>query len=141
MTRGFTLLELTVALFLSALVLVVTLPAARAVLDRMAVVGAREELVGSLARARSLAVGHGGAHLTIGTDGVVRVEASGVVHHRVDLPGRFDVEVEIGGGSAEASLLFDALGIGRAASRTVVLRRREETSSVVVSSYGRVSRR
>lgn len=143
MTRGFTLLEMAVVVSLAALVLAVGLPAARRSVDRMAVVGAREALVGLVARTRSEAVGRGGARLVLDApDGTARVETpGGAVVDALDLGSAFGVELEMGGAATEVSLAFDGLGIGRIASRTVGLRRGGETTGIVVSSYGRVTRR
>lgn len=142
MPRGFTLLELVVAVSLAAFVLGAALPAARRSVDRMAVVGAREALVGMVVRARSEAVGRGGAVVVLdASTATVRVESAAGVVDAVDLAAGFGVELDLGGGRTEAWLGFDGLGIGRIASRTVQLRRGDAATGVVVSSYGRVSRR
>lgn len=141
MLRGFTLLELTVGLFLAGLTLAVSLPAARRALDRMAVVGAREAVVGLLTRARGEAVRRGGASLVIDTDGLVFVEVGGQALDSVDLATRYEVTIGLSGSGERAQIPFDALGIGRFASRTVEFRRGSAVTSLIVSSYGRVTRR
>lgn len=142
MTRGFTLLELVVAVALAALVLGAGLPAARRSVDRMAVVGAREALVGMVVRARSEAVARGGAVLVLDAAGATaRVEAAGEVVDALDVASAFGVHLDPGGTASEVRLAFDGLGIGRIASRTVKLRRGRAEAGIVVSSYGRVSRR
>lgn len=142
MARGFTLLELVVALALSAVVLGVGLPAARRSMERMAVVGAREAMVGMIVRARSEAVTRGGATVVLdASGGTVRVETSAGVVDAVDLASAFGVRLELGASRAEARLPFDGLGIGRITSRTVEVRRGGAVAGIVVSSYGRVTRR
>lgn len=141
MHRGFTLLELTVGLFLAGLTLSVSLPAARRSLDRMAVVGAREAVVGLLSRVRSEAVRRGGASLVIDTDGFVSVEVGGKALDSVDLAAQYEVTIGLSGSGERAEIRFDALGIGRLASRTVEFRRGSAVTFLIVSSYGRVTRR
>lgn len=142
MARGFTLLEMTVAVSIAALALATGIPAARRSLDRMAVVGAREALVGMLVRTRSEAVARGGATLVLDeTRGTVRAEAGEVRLDSLSLSRDFGVRLDVGGSSAEARIRFDGLGIGRIASRTVWMRRGAAAAEVVISSYGRVDRR
>jgi Tfp pilus assembly protein FimT len=142
MKRGTTLVELAAVLFLLAAVLSLLLPAAARARDRMAVVGAREEVVALLARARGEALTRGGAVLAVERGGsTIRVEAGGVVRAEVDLGRRYGVLLELSGSGGEARLSFDALGIGRAASKTFRFQRERASASVVVSAYGRVVRR
>jgi prepilin-type N-terminal cleavage/methylation domain-containing protein len=142
MTRGFTLLEMTVAVSLSALLLAVGIPAARRSLDRMAVVGAREALVGMVVRARSEALARGGAAVVVDpVGGSVRVESGAAVLGSLDLGTAFGVELDVGTPLRPVRLTFDGLGIGRVASRTIVVRRGSTEAGMVVSSYGRVTRR
>ena len=76
-----------------------------------------------------------------GTTGVVRVETPDIALDSIDLTTAFGVTVDVGGSTPVARLAFDGLGIGRIASRTVVLERGAASAGVVVSSYGRVARR
>lgn len=142
MRRGFTLFELVTALFLAGLVVATLLPAARRSRDRMAVVGAREAVVSLLATTRGEALRRGGAVLVVDpTRSLLTVESGGVVRVRENVADRYGVSLIVPGASGEARLAFDALGIGRAASRTLLLRRARASAAVVVSAYGRVSRR
>lgn len=142
MARGFTLLELVVAVSLAAFVLGAGLPAARRSVDRMAVVGAREAMVGMIVRARSEAVTWGGARVVLDASaGTVRVETSSGVVDALDLGAAFRVRLDLGGSRTEAHLTFDGLGIGRIASRSVQVTRGSAAAGIVVSSYGRVTRR
>jgi len=142
MTRGFTLLEITVAASLFALLLAVCLPSARRSVDRMAVVGAREGLVGMVVRARAEALARGGAVLVVDPGGGnVRVESEAGMADSLDLAAGFGVRVETGASGTVARLTFDGLGIGRVASRTIVVRRGSAEAGITVSSYGRIVRR
>jgi hypothetical protein len=115
------------------------LPAALRTADRAAVVGAREALAGMVARARSDAMVHGGARLRArAADAVVWIEANDSTLAARRLGEEFGVVLDLGVGDAE--LPFDALGIGRRASRTFVLRRRDAEARLVVAAYGRVVR-
>ena len=59
MRRGFSMLELVIALTLITLGVSLLLPAARRVDERLSVVAAREELVALIVRARGQALAHG----------------------------------------------------------------------------------
>jgi prepilin-type N-terminal cleavage/methylation domain-containing protein len=142
MARGFTLLEMTVAVSLAAVLLAVGIPAAHRSMDRMAVVGAREALVGMVVRARSEALARGGATLVVDPfGGRIQVESGTDVLESLDLDTAFGVGLDVGTPSRVVRLSFDGLGIGRVASRTIVLQRGVAQAGVVVSSYGRVTRR
>ncbi|MBW3533913.1 MAG: hypothetical protein KY453_01635 [Gemmatimonadetes bacterium] len=142
MTRGHTLLELTVVLLLLGLGGATMVAPARRQVDRAAVAGAREAVVGLFALARSEARLHGGACLRLrAADGRVWVEAGGATRSTLDLPGVFGVSLSIAGTEDDVSLLFDALGIGRRASRTLDLTRGSASTTLVVAAYGRVERR
>jgi prepilin-type N-terminal cleavage/methylation domain-containing protein len=139
MRRGFTVIELTVALLLMAATLSALLPAARRQRDRMAVVAAREALVAMLARTRRDARLAGGATLLVRREpGTAWIETTGAPRDTLELAEEFGVRLELS--SAEVRLAFDALGIGRLASRSLVLARGEESAGVAVSAYGRVRR-
>jgi len=139
--RGHTLVELTFVLLLVGAAVSSVAPTARRARDRAAVVGAREALVGLLARARQAAIEAGGAEVRIAA-GPASAEATagGAVLRRVDLASEFGVTLSLGGGAGEVELAYDALGLGRLASQTVVVRRGGASASLVVSSYGRVRR-
>ena len=127
---------------LTALLLAAGIPAARRSLDRMAVVGARESLVGLVVRTRAEALQRGGATLLVDPSvGRVRVQSGTTIVDSLDLDAAFGVEVDIGTPARTAQLRFDGLGIGRVASRTIALRRGSAEAGIVVSSYGRVTRR
>lgn len=137
--RGYTLVEAVAVLALIGVGASTLLPTARRWRDLTAVTGAREQLVATLVEARSLASVAGGAVVWLHTSPAraeVVAEGSPV---RVDLLPT-DVALFLGGRDSVA-LPFDALGIGRLTSRTVTLSRGSASTSVVISSYGRVRRR
>jgi prepilin-type N-terminal cleavage/methylation domain-containing protein len=140
--RGFTLLELATALTLLAVVMSHFLPAARRQLDRLAVVGAREELVGCFHRARQVAVQEGGSTLRIVADPPgAQLFAGGRLLESFPLSDPYRVTVTLSRERKEAELSFDALGLGRVASQTILVERGEARAALVVSSLGRVSKR
>jgi len=142
MRNGFTLLEMVVVTSLLAMVLAAGVPAARRSIDRMAVVGAREGLVGMVIRTRSEARARGGAALVVDPlQGRARIESRIGVVDSLDLGRAFGVRVQTGVTDRSVRLEFDGLGIGRVASRTIAIRRGAGRAAIVVSSYGRVSRR
>ena len=65
MPRGYTLVEITLALALLALTAASLAPAARTYRDRAAAVGARESVAGLFAEARMRAPGSGGAKVRV----------------------------------------------------------------------------
>lgn len=139
MRRGFTVLELCVTLLLMGVALSALLPAARRQRDRMAVLAAREAAVSLVARARREARLSGGATLRIRREGGrAWVEAAGARVDTLALEERFGVRLDLP--VPEVRLPFDALGVGRLASRNLVFLRGRDSAGVAVSAYGRVRR-
>lgn len=140
-SRGFTLLELATALLLLSFSLGSLLPAARRQLDRMAVLGAREEVVGlfHLARVEAVALGSATLHLESGTAFATLIAGGEVVGHAA-LMDEYGVTLTLSRGRSEADLTFDPLGLGRVASQTLRFYRGEAEAGLVVSSFGRVVR-
>jgi prepilin-type N-terminal cleavage/methylation domain-containing protein len=140
--RGFTLLELVTVVTLVGLALAEALPAARALMDRMAVVGAREATVGVFHRARMEAVARGGARIVlVASPAAVELWSDGTLHLGLDLAGDFGIEMTLSAGREVAEIGFDPLGLGRVASQTLTFTREEARAGLVVSSFGRVTRR
>jgi prepilin-type N-terminal cleavage/methylation domain-containing protein len=140
MRSAFTLPEVVLVLALMSIAGTALLPSARAASDRLAVTAARETVAALAARARSEAMVHGGAALRLrASDGRGWVEAGDSILELRRLSEEFGVTVHLGEGG-EAELLFDALGLGRRASRTVVLRRGDAEARVVIAAYGRAVR-
>jgi Tfp pilus assembly protein FimT len=138
---GYTILELITVMTLMGLVTAGLLPAARHQLDRMAVLGAREEVAGLFHRARFEAISRGGAHLLLTADpSSAELSAEGEALARVGLRHEYGVVLTLSSGREEAELAFDALGLGRVASQTLRFTRGNAEAILVVSSLGRVSR-
>jgi prepilin-type N-terminal cleavage/methylation domain-containing protein len=139
--RGYTLLELVTVLALLGLVTAGLLPAARNQLDRMAVVGAREEVAGLFHRARSEAIARGGVRLLLrAAPASAELSAGDEVLARAYLKDEYGVALTLSSGRPEAELTFDALGLGRVASQTLRFARGRTEVRLVVSSLGRVAR-
>ena len=140
--RGHTLVELAVVLALAALVTASLSPAARGYLDRAAVVGAREVTVGLLSEARLAAMASGSARVTIASGPwSARSEVGDSLISIAALETGFGVTVELSGGRTRAEIAYNALGLGRVASETVVFRRGDTSTTLIVSNLGRARRR
>jgi hypothetical protein len=108
----------------------------------MAVLGAREELLGLLHRTRAEAIARGGAELNLSTEPPkVFVVSLRDTLFQAELGDTHGVTVELSRGRGEARLVYGPLGIGRIASQTVRLKRGEMEATLVVSSLGRAVRR
>ncbi|MCH7934228.1 MAG: prepilin-type N-terminal cleavage/methylation domain-containing protein [Gemmatimonadetes bacterium] len=141
MRRGFTLLELTGVLTLLALAASLSFPMGRSVRDRLAVTGAREELVGLITRARAEALRRGSSSLIVVQNPTeIRIEASGELLHRVDIGAIWKIELVLSGGRPTVELRFDASGLGRMAASSVTLTRGKAVARLVISAYGRIRR-
>ena len=140
MRTGYSLLDLTVALALMGMGSSLLLPAAHRQMERSAVLAAREALVAQVAQARREARIAGGAVLQMRrSGGRVWIEAGGQApRDTLAIEERFGVRIVPG--AASATVAFDALGIGRLASRSVTFLRGQERAAVTISAYGRVRR-
>jgi len=140
MRRGTTLLEISAALLIMAIAVAALVPAGLRYRRRFAVLSAREEMIGVLARARMRAVGGRGARIELRVEPPrARVIVADTVTDMLDLADP-RVRVDLGG-RRRATLRYDALGIGRFANVSVTFTYGDERAGVVVSSYGRISRR
>ncbi len=141
MRRGFTILELAGVLALLAVTASLTFPVGWSVRERLSVIGAREELVGLITRARGVALRHGGSSLiVIRSPAEIRVEAEGEILHRVDIGATWRTELVLSGGRPSFELHFDASGLGRMAARSVTLTRGSAVARLIISAYGRIRR-
>jgi len=139
--RGHTLIELLLVLTLLGASTASLAPTARRYRDRSSVVAAREAVVGLLSETRLYAMETGSARLALSVDpSVASVVVGDSTVRVVDFGAEYRVELELGGGRAEAELVFDALGLGRMTSLTLGARRGDAVAAVVVSAYGRVRR-
>jgi prepilin-type N-terminal cleavage/methylation domain-containing protein len=140
--NGYTLLELLTVLTLLAVTASTIAPTARRLGDVAAVTVAREEIVAVIVEARASAMSRGASSVTVGTRPPrARISSRGVTLRAIALDRAGGVSVEVGGGRDSTTLRFDALGLGRFVSQTISLARGEASTSVVISSYGRVRRR
>ena len=141
-SHGFTLVELVVVLALMGLSGAVLLPTAKRQLDRMAVLGAREEVAGLLHQARGEAIARGKAELVL-TSVPPRVELIAVEDTlaRTKLEEVYGVSLTLSRDRPSAIVRFGPLGLGRVASQTLRFRRGGTESLLVISSLGRVARR
>ena len=127
---------------LLGLVLGKVLPAGKQLLDRMAVLGAREEAVGLFHRARMEAVARGGVGLVVETSPPAMRIVAGLSSSAVEeVAFGNGVELTLSRDRAAVELTFDAMGLGRVASQTLRFSRGSAQAELVVSSFGRVTRR
>ena len=143
MRAGFTLLELVAALALLGIGLANLIPVARQQVDRMAVVGARDEVEGLLHLARREAVARGSSDLVLSVEPPRAVLLSGtdtLAEARLGRAAR-PVRLSLSRGRSEVRLSFGPLGLGRVSSQTIRFERGDALATLVVSSLGRVVRR
>lgn len=139
---GFTLLELITVVTILGLALAEGLPAARRIMDGMAVAGAREAVVGVFHNARAEAVARGGARIVLrASTTVVELWSGGALRSSLDLTEDLGVTMTLSAGADLREVEYDPLGLGRVASLTIVFTRGSAESGLVVSSLGRVTRR
>ena len=140
--NGYTLLELLTVLTLLAVTASAIAPTARRLGDVAAVTVAREELIAVIVEARASAMSRGASSVTVGTRPPrARIASRGVTLRSMALGEAGGVSVEVGGERDSTTLRFDALGLGRFVSQTISFARGQASTSVVISSYGRVRRR
>jgi prepilin-type N-terminal cleavage/methylation domain-containing protein len=138
---GFSLLELVLVMSIVGLALGGALPAASSLRDRMAVVGARESVVGIFHKGRIEAVAFGGASIVLRVSPPgAELWSGGALRSVVPLDGDSGVEMTLSSGRERVEIFFDALGLGRVASQTIRFVRNGSRSGLVVSSLGRVIR-
>lgn len=140
-SAGYSVLELATVLLLLTLLTGTVLPPLRRQVDRMAVLGAREEVAGLFHRARfeAVAMGSSGIHLDSGAASVT-LSAGGEVLDHSGLADEYGVSLSLSSGHTQADLTFDPLGLGRVASQTLRFRRGRAEAGLVVSSFGRIVR-
>lgn len=135
--RGFTILELIVAVVLAGLLMAIAAPRGRDTLDRTAVRAAAADVRATLGLARAFAVA-GQARVVVDVDTV-----SGTLKTRVGsgVPMRRPVGETHGVRLSRTrdSLVYDAHGMGWGATNlSIVVRRRSAAETVFVSRLGRV---
>ena len=139
---AFTLMEMAVVLTFLGLSIAVLLGAAGRQLDRMAVVGGREEVAGLFHEVRQVAAARGGAELVVRSDPpAVSLLASGDTLAHADLRKAYGITLELSRGRRQVSLYFGPLGLGRVSSQTIRFQRGASEARLVVSALGRITRR
>jgi len=138
---GYTFVEIVLVLGFLGISLAAAIPRFQETRDRIAVRSARESVIGFFSRARYHAVLRGGAEVLASErlQSVTLRSSVGIVEMH-DLSATHGVQVDMLGAAQEVRFRFDALGLGRVSSRTLVLRRGDAVSRVIVSSYGRARR-
>jgi Tfp pilus assembly protein FimT len=140
--RGHTLIELLFVLLLAGLTVASLAPLGRRYRDRESVVAAREAVVGLLGEARLAAVERGAGSVRIAPNPWHAVALAGdSIVRAVPLEAAFGVDMSFAGTSDSIEVGYDALGLGRVASQTLVFMRGNESARLVISSFGRVTRR
>lgn len=139
---GFTLLELVAVLALLGVGLASLIPAARHQLDRMAVLGARDEVEGLLHLARQEAIARGSSDviLSVQPPKAILIAGSDTLFD-ADIGKTRAVTLSLSRDRSEVRLSFGPLGLGRIASQTIRFQRGSALATLVVSSLGRVVRR
>lgn len=139
--RGTTLIELLFVLLLLGVLLALALPPLGRWRDAAATRSARDELAAGLAWTRLSAVSHGGSTLVVdaATGRFWTTTPGGPIRPPVSLRDRYDVRLDVGA-EDRVILTFDALGLGRTASRTIRVRRGRAEAGLIISGYGRFRR-
>ena len=141
MRNGFTLPEVLVVLILTAILADLGARPTRRLLDRLAVLAAREEVAALVAVARVRAVGTAGATIWMDeTSGSVEVRSAVWPDTVVRLPERHGATLEIVGSARTITLRFNALGLGEVASRRLRFARGTASTDLILSSHGRLRR-
>lgn len=138
--RGFTLVEVVLVLCLVGILTSLATPALSAGRDGAAVRAARDQVAAALTYTRAAALARGGAALVVDVERAnlwVRDAAGDTVARPLDLRARYGVAVTTRGGPT-VEIRYDAMGIGRLASRTLRFRRGRARAVLTVSAYGRV---
>jgi hypothetical protein len=140
--KGFAFLELVTVMALIGVTLAEGVPLARRLADRMAVVGAREEVMGLFHKVRMEALARGEATiLLVVSPPSAQIWSGGLLRVSMDLGEAYGVDLALSMGRDRAELIFDALGLGRVSSQTIRVSRGGAVAILVVSSLGRVTRR
>lgn len=141
---GYTLLELVIVLALLAIAIGLAYPPARTASDVWAVRAARDATAAVLASTRVVAIAERGAELLLvpaAGEVLTRTAATPTPRRRLRVRDEWGVAlVTPGAASDTVAIAYDALGLGRVASRTVRFERGRAVAGITVASYGRIRR-
>ena len=137
---AYTLIELACTLMLIAVLLGLAAPPLGRALAWTRVRAARDVVAAEAARARSLAVARGGADLVLDLRHArAWLTAPDTVTPPVEVADQRVVRLSADGADGDTvRIAFDALGLGRVASRTLRFRAAAAEARLTLSSYGRV---
>ena len=134
---GFTIIETTIVLAITAALLAITLPRAARFVDRMEVRGAVSEIESLFSLARHVAIARG-TQVTLDIDPanrVLSVWAGGELVRTREVGLAHGVQVT----SNRPSVTYSPIGVGYGASNlTMVVSRHRAADTIVVSRLGRV---
>ena len=134
---AYTLVEVVIVVTIAGLVMMITVPRGRAVLDRIAVRAAAGDIISTLATARMYALA-GRSAVSIEVDsltGVLRVKHGDEVLLTRNLGHAHGVRLA----KSRDSLTYDGRGLGHgAANLSIVVRLRSAAETVFISRMGRV---
>jgi type II secretory pathway pseudopilin PulG len=136
---GTSLLELMLALVLIGTLTYLGTTSYASARNVFAVRAARDAVVAASARTRAFAIRHGGGTLQIDVPGrTLRITTrDGVIDETSAIASDLAVRIQLDGARSSGSVPYDALGIGRIASRTITLTSGTVVGGVTFSSYGR----
>ncbi|MGH7475361.1 MAG: hypothetical protein ACRELD_03660 [Longimicrobiales bacterium] len=139
---GATLLELSLALLIIAVLLAAVAPPLLQARDRIAVAAAADAILHALSRARLAAIAQGRAAAVIDLSAArVWTEAAVASSDTVELGVELRVQLRDGTGAGGVLRLpYGPLGLGAATSRTILIRRGNAQSRVIIAAYGRARR-
>jgi Tfp pilus assembly protein FimT len=140
--HGSSLIEIAVVLGVMTVALGIAVPAFRHALDAYGAAAGRDAVVAMAARARAVAIAHGGADLIIDADsGWARIEAPGAAPDMIAIRDRYGVAFAIENSSRTAvTIHYDGIGLGRLANLSLLVRKGDARARVVFSMYGRARR-
>lgn len=141
MTRGFTLIELTIGIVITAALVAVSVPRLRPALDRVAADAAARDITTALATTRHTAIARGvRTRLVIAQDSLRLDFWSGSAWAGVTRwpgPAAHRVSLQV----SNPVVTYSPIGVGWGASNTTItLRRGSQVETITTSRVGRVKR-
>ena len=133
---------MAVVLGVIGIALGIAVPGFRHALDAYGAAAGRDAVIALSARARAVAIAHGGADLIIDADsGFARIEARDAAPELFAIGDRYGVQLTIENSSrASVTVHYDGIGLGRLANVSLLVRRGDARARAVFSMYGRARR-